>query len=211
MINQQQQQHQQHQQNSYQQINSNNNVFLIPTSGGQFTLQEAQNAPQNKLICKDDNLKKILSIPGNELLIETPSIQSQHFQDFKKNMLVKNILVTQNDQQQQQQQQQSQQQQNTSLKFLQLDGQVDEFEAKNPQLVSVNPALVTNTNENYHKQEQAHFNPKLNSTKVVINHELLNSYGITYNPSNQPTAFPQPQASQTPEVTNYPSWFCEQK
>jgi hypothetical protein len=55
----------------------------------------------------------------------------------------------------------------------QLDGAADEMDEK--------PATVTTSTSN-----------KLANTKVVINHELLNSYGITLNPTTNETKYTKP-------------------
>ncbi|RNA40288.1 Histone-lysine N-methyltransferase trr [Brachionus plicatilis] len=193
-----QQQHQQSLTQNFHQLNSNSNVFIIPSTN-QFNLQEAQSANVNKLPYREDNLKKILSIPGNELVINEAPMQNQNFNihDLKNNIMVKNLLVSPNEQQQmsQQQPQSNSMQaisQNNNLKYLQLDGQIDEFDQPKgqPQMSASSHMVNSGENgQNFHKQE-SHFSSKL-SNKVVINHELLNSYGITYNPTTQSSTYSQ--------------------
>ena len=204
------QNHQNQQQNisqNFHNLNPNSNVFFIPSTN-QFNIQDPQSTNlQTKIPCRDDNLKKILSIPGNELVIES-TMQNQNYNltDLKKNMMVKSILVSPNEQQMTQQQQQSNNMQNisqnSSLKFLQLDGQIDEFDqSKSQPQISTSSHMINSgdSSQNFHKQE-ANFSSKP-TNKVVINHELLSSYGITYNPNTQSTSYSQSAPSQ--DVQNF--------
>ena len=243
MINMQQQQHQHH---SIEKQSNNSNFSLM--SEQQLQLQQQQNfymhiagSDENhvaaKVICKDDNLKRMLSV--NE--ISEISNENQHQPQQQQILLANNShsaavnmenvkvlannlkqlvttsnnqFITHQQQQQQQQQQSAYSSQSAMNKMLQLDGQVEDAAIMDHATSNVG-VTVTNDTIKYPNnvtmpgnngancagfQTQsfaANVNPQASSkmdtttkppasasasmSKVVINHELLNSYGITLN------------------------------
>ena len=137
------------------------NYYDLHHQSATSTVYVVQTTPKHeKIICKDDNLKKMLALPENDLIIENTSTNlssnSQHQQQTK-----------------------------SVEKFFQLDGTVDEKEQDS--------VATTSTSSS-----------KLSSTKVVINHELLSSYGITLTSvqPEQSTTMPTTTSSASSEQKN---------
>lgn len=151
-----QQQQQQHQQQSAKPIQflGGSNIYVL------------QPNPAEKIICKDDNLKKMLA--ENDLLIDgtpPPTVASQAETTPNKNIrltseqAIKLIPSSQPPVVSQ-----------VVEKLFQLDGMVDDPKEDQP---APTPTPTSTASS------------KLAGAKVVINHELLSSYGITLTPDSQ--------------------------